>query len=161
MAKWIEKCSAFSYNKLKKRPEFSELISFWLSKLQFLCPANTLKKKTKLFNGKFTLLSICLGFEQIQFRSLANLFRHNCQNCFCTVQQTRRGKIFFLKKIQICSSFSHFERKKSMTSAENLGAGLSKLHFSCPGTYLKKNHFAEKYTFLSTFWPLSRKKFSF
>ena len=46
-----------------------------------------------------------------------------------------------------------------MTSAEILGAALSKLHSSCPGTYTKENHFAEKNTILSTFWALSRKKF--
>ena len=60
-----------------------------------------------------TNLSIFLGFEQKKFRSLANLFRHTCQNCFSTVQQTLRGKIILVKSIHFCPYFTALSRKRS------------------------------------------------
>ena len=78
---------------------------------------NALSVSSKYFQvksiGKMnTNLSIFVGFEQKLSRSLANLFRHTCQNCFSTVQQTFREKINLTKSIHFCPSFGALSKKK-------------------------------------------------
>ena len=59
-----------------------------------------------------TNFSSFVGFEQKLSWSLANLFRHTCQNCFSPVQRTFGGKIILVRSRHFCPSFRTLSRKK-------------------------------------------------
>ena len=93
-----------------------------------------------------TTLSTFVGFGNKNSRSLANLFRHPCQNYFSPVQQTIRGKIISVKSVQFCPTFGALSWKKDRSLANSMQHSLSFFHFSCPANTLKKNDFVEKCT---------------
>ena len=79
----------------KKRWEFSDFFSAGLPKMQFSCPANTLRKDNSAKSGTILTFYWTLNKRKIWLRQ--KTLQKECRNCFLRVQRNIWTETVFLK----------------------------------------------------------------
>ena len=124
--------------------------------MHFSCPLNTFR-----LNQLERRRQICSDFVYLElkkFRVQRIYFILTVNTALLVSSKHSEENSFYWNNTLLIICFA-FWAEESLTPAENLRAGLSKLHYLCPANTLRKIHFTEKIQSYSFFRILSGRKF--